>query len=225
MTPALQLIATCAYYSRLGGLIASITLLLSACALPDKPRAATSYDFGPGSATGATPTPVSTSTLSTLPAIVLLEVESTPALDGNALLYRLAYADAQALLPYAQARWSMPPAQLLKKEARARLGADRPILSPGETVAGSAAPWQLRLELEEFSQVFDAPAASSGLVRLRVSVTQPSPQGERLIGQRWVTAQRPAATPDAPAGVRALSAASQAALDEIGVWLRQLRER
>lgn len=198
-----------------------MVLLITGCALPDKPRTTTAYDFGPGSSVAAAPSAASPAP--SLPAIVLLEVEATPALDGQALLYRLAYADAQALLPYAQARWSMPPAQLLKKEARARLGAARPILAAGESVAGNPAPWQLRLELEEFSQVFEAPAASNGLVRLRASVTQPSPQGERLIGQRWVTAQRPAATADAPGGVRALSAATQAALDEIDAWLRQLR--
>lgn len=222
MTLATQSIASYAHFSRLGGLFLLTVVLLTGCALPDKPRPTTSYDFGPASSVAAT-APAVASPAPSLPAIVLLEVEASPALDGQALLYRLAYADAQALLPYAQARWSMPPAQLLKKEARARLGAARPILSLGESVAGNPAPWQLRLELEEFSQVFEAPAASNGLVRLRVSVTQPSPQGERLIGQRWVTAQRPAATADAPGGVRALAAATQAALDEIDAWLRQLR--
>ena len=198
-------------------------LLLTGCALPDKPRPATSYDFGPGSAASTASTvPTAANAAQALPALVLLEVEATPALDGQALLYRLAYADAQALLPYAQARWSMPPAQLLKQAARARLGAARPILAAGESAPGNPTPWQLRLELEEFSQIFDAPASSHALVRLRVNVTQVSPQGERLVGQRWVTAQRPAATADAPGGVRALSAATQAALEEIDAWLRQL---
>ncbi len=196
----------------------STVLVLSACALPDKPRPSTSYDFGPGAAL-ATPA----NTAQNLPALVLLEVEFSAALDGTALLYRLAYADAQALHPYAQARWSMPPAQLLRQQARTQLAATRPILATGESLAGAAAPWQVRLELEEFSQVFETPTASSGLVRLRASVSQPSPQGDRLIGQRWITAQRPAPSADAPGGVRALSAATQAAVGELGAWLGQLR--
>lgn len=198
--------------------IAALCLVLTACALPDKPRPSTSYDFGPGT---AIQTPASTA--QNLPALVLLDVEFSAALDGTALLYRLAYADAQALHPYAQARWSMPPAQLLRQQARTQLAATRPVLSPGESVAGGAAPWQVRLELEEFSQVFETPTASSGLVRLRASVSQPTPQGERLIAQRWITAQRPAPSADAPGGVRALSAATQAAVAELGVWLGQLR--
>ena len=199
-------------------LLLSVFLLVTACALPDKPRPSTSYDFGPGA---ALPTPANTA--QNLPALVLLDVESGAALDGTALLYRLAYADAQALYPYAQARWSMPPAQLLRQQARAQLSANRPILVPGESLAGSAAPWTLRLELEEFSQVFESPAASSGVVRLRASVSQPSAQGERLLGQRSITVQRPAPSADAPGGVRALSAATQAAVAELGIWLGQLR--
>ena len=200
------------------GLLLSTLALVTACALPDKPRPSTSYDFGPGAAPETT-----AATTQNLPALVLLDVEFSPALDGAALLYRLAYADAQALHPYAQARWSMPPAQLLRQQARTQLGATRPILAAGETLAGSATPWTLRLELEEFSQVFQTPTASSGLVRLRASVSQPSPQGDRLIGQRWITVQRPAPTADAPGGVRALSAATQAAVAELGSWLVQLR--
>ena len=215
-------------------LLLSSSWLLTACgALPDKPRPSTSYDFGPGF--GAPNSPVvapvavpeasperTASAAPGLPALVLLEVESSPALDGNALLYRLAYADAQALHPYAQARWSMPPAQLLRQQVRAQLGAMRPLLLAGETVVGAAQPWNLRLELEEFSQVFESASASSGLVRLRASVTQSSAQGERLLGQRGFSVQRPAPSPDAPGGVRALSAATQSAVAELAAWLAQL---
>ncbi len=212
-------------------LFLSSTWLLTACGvLPDKPRPATSYDFGPGF--GVPTVLISASEVSPerpaspapgLPALVLLEVESTAALDSNALLYRLAYADAQALHPYAQARWSMPPAQLLRQQVRTQLGAIRPLLLAGESVVGAAAPWNLRLELEEFSQVFETASASSGLVRLRASVTQSSAQGERLLGQRGFSVQRPAPSPDAPGGVRALSAATQGAVTELAAWLAQLR--
>ncbi len=218
MKKTIKTIAACADYTKLRHLFLSSILVLTACALPDKPRPATSYDFGLGAALESV-----AATTQNLPALVLLDVEFSPALDGTALLYRLAYADAQALHPYAQARWSMPPAQLLRQQARTQLGATRPILAAGETLAGSATPWTLRVELEEFSQVFATPTASSGLVRLRASVSQPSPQGDRLIGQRWITVQRPAPTADAPGGVRALSAATQAAVAELGSWLGQLR--
>lgn len=218
MKKTIKTIATKADYTELKRLFLLSMLVLTACALPDKPRPSTRYDFGPGAVLEAP-----ANTRQNLPALVLQDVEFSAALDGTALLYRLAYADAQALHPYAQARWSMPPAQLLRQQARTQLGATRSILAPGETLAGSAAPWSLRLELEEFSQVFETPTASSGLVRLRASVSQPSAQGDRLIGQRWITVQRPAPSADAPGGVRALSAATQAAVAELGSWLGQLR--
>lgn len=215
-------IANFAYSLSASCLFLSSILCLSACGvLPDKPRPSTSYDFGPGPGDLVAPL-TATSAAPSLPALVLLEVEASPALDGNALLYRLVYADAQALHPYAQARWSMPPAQLLRQQVRAQLGALRPLLLAGESVAGAAQPWNLRLELEEFSQVFETASSSSGLVRLRASVTQSSAQGERLLGQRGFSVQRPAPSPDAPGGVRALSAATQAAVAELAAWLAQL---
>jgi cholesterol transport system auxiliary component len=218
MKNTIKNIASKVCFSRLRPLFLLSMVALTACALPEKPRPSTSYDFGPGAVPATT-----AGTTQSLPALVLFDIEYSPALDSTALLYRLAYADAQALSPYAQARWSMPPAQLLRQQVRAQLGATRPILAPGETLAGNAAPWSVRLELEEFSQVFESPSVSSGLVRLRASVSQPSAQGDRLLGQRWITVQRPAPTADAPGGVRALSAATQAAVAELGSWLGQLR--
>ena len=48
-------------------------------------------------------------------------------------------------------------------------------------------------------------------------------QAHRLLGQRVLVAQRPAATADAPGGVRALTEATDAAIDELAQWLTQLR--
>ncbi len=195
---------------------------LAACALPDKPVRPQTYDFGPGAISAAAP-----ANLAALPTLMLAEVDTSPALDGNALLYRLAYADPQVLRPYAQARWSMPPAQLVRQRLSSQLGARRAVLGPGDaalaTPPGAAPVWVLRTELEEFSQLFDSPASSSALVRLRATVTQASPLGDRLLGQRSFVVQRPAPAQDAAGGVRALAAATDAAVADIEQWLLQLR--
>jgi cholesterol transport system auxiliary component len=81
----------------------------------------------------------------------------------------------------------------------------------------------LTIELEEFSQVFSAPADSHGLLRLRATLVQAAPGGERLLGQRVLQLQQPAASPDAPGGVRALAGASDAAVAELVQWLQTLR--
>ena len=81
------------------------------------------------------------------------------------------------------------------------------------------------MELEEFSHVFSAPDTSVGLIRLRVTLLEVTTAGEKLLGQRNVVVQRPAPSPDAAGGVRALTAATDAAIEEIDQWLQQTPAR
>ncbi|PKO41457.1 MAG: hypothetical protein CVU30_14285 [Betaproteobacteria bacterium HGW-Betaproteobacteria-3] len=228
------------------GLFALIFVLLTGCALPQPPARPTVYDFGPGPTT----MPATTPTTHRLPPIALAEVSASPALEGTAVLYRLAYADAFELRPYAQARWSMAPAQLLHQRLRDGLGqrrtvldadgasvlpaaaqaplapsaavpADPPAAVPGAPVA-PVAPRVLRVTLEEFSHLFETPERSVGLVRLRATVLEATPGGERLLAQRSVIVQRPATQASAPGGVRALAAATDAAVAELALWLAQM---
>jgi len=195
----------------------ALPLLLLACllpgcsSLPSAPVRPAVYDFGPGALT----TPATTRPA--LPPIVLQEVEAPPALDSAAVLYRLAYSDAQQLRPYAQARWSMPPAQLVRQRLRESLSLKRAVVNPGE----SSVPLALRVELQEFSQLFDTTQNSSGLVRLRATLIEAKGGADRLVAQQVFVVQRPAASADAPGGVRALTAATDAAVEETGAWLQQ----
>lgn len=189
----------------------------SGCALVDKPSRQMVYDFGPGAADARVATAAES-----LGVLALSEVEADSALDDKAVLYRLIYADVQQLLPYAQARWSMAPAQLVRQRLREVLGLRRTVLNPGDgNVTGSKPVMVLRVQLEEFSQLFDAPGRSFGLVRLRATLVQASPGGDKLLGQRSFAVQRPAPSPDARGGVRALTAATNTAVEEIEQWLMQ----
>lgn len=186
--------------------------LMSACAsFPTAPVRPTIYDFGPG----ALSAPLTANPA--LPPIVLQEVVALPALETAAVLYRLAYSDVQELRPYAQARWSMPPAQLVRERLRESLSAKRAVLNPGE----SAVLLTLRVELQEFSQLFETAQNSNGLVRLRATLIEAKDGADRLVAQKVFVAQRPAASADAPGGVRALRAATEAAVEEINAWLQQ----
>lgn len=200
--------------------------LLSGCALPDKPTRATMYDFGPGpllTQPGARQAP--------LPSLAIDNIATSGgALDNMAVLYRLGYADAQQLRPYSQARWSMPPAQLVRQRLREQLSQRRAVFNARESVAlnrsqNAVLPLLLRLELEEFSQLFTAPDASVGLIRLRATLLEVTPAGEKLLGQRNVVVQRPATSADAAGGVRALTAATDAAIEELDQWLQQAPAR
>lgn len=189
---------------------------LTGCALPDKAARPMSYDFGPGPLT----TPPS-DRRAPLPPLVLAEVQAGPALGSPAMLYRLLYADAQQLQPYALARWSMPPAELLRQRLADTLGQRRALLGPGDGASTSTGMTTLRLTLEEFSQLFDSPQQSRGLLRLRATLSQAGPGGEQLLAQRSVIVQRPAPSADAAGGARALSAATDAAAEELVAWLAQ----
>ena len=189
---------------------------LTGCALPDKAARPMSYDFGPGPLT----TPPS-DRRAPLPPLVLAEVQAGPALGSPAMLYRLLYADAKQLQPYALARWSMPPAELLRQRLADTLGQRRALLGPGDGASTSTGMTTLRLTLEEFSQLFDSPQQSRGLLRLRATVSQAGPGGEQLLAQRSIIVQRPAPSADAAGGVRALSAATDAAAEELVAWLAQ----
>jgi len=188
-------------------------LLLSACALPERAPAPLRYDFGPAAAAGtaAEGAPAARPLLA-------LRVQASAALEGTAMLYRLGYADAQQLRAYAQSRWAMAPAELLQQRLRAGLARHYTLLPPGESGVRL-----LYIELEEFSQQFTAPAESHGLLRLRASVVQRTAGGDQLLAQRDLQLQQPAASADAAGGVRALAAASDAAVAELVQWLQALR--
>lgn len=193
---------------------------LAACsALPDKPVREIMYDFGP-----ALPPAASAAAPQATP-LVLPDLEVSASLETSALLYRLGYADANQLRPYAFARWSAPPGQLVQQRLREVLGRSRPVLDSSAAASlarrGGATPPMLRIELEEFSHLFDSATESRGVLRLRCTLLESSAAGERLVAQRSFTVHRPAPAPDAAGGVRALAAATDAAAQEIAAWLQQ----
>jgi len=200
-----------------------LALLLAGCgALPDKPARATLYDFGPGiAASAATGQPPAAA----LPTLALAEIESNTRLDGTQILYRLGYADANELRPYGQSRWSLPPAQLLRQRLRDALAERRTVLGPEEsaTIARTEGrvPDTLRISLDEFSHYFESAGSSVGLVRLRATLIRGGAGGDRVLGQRTFTVRRPAPSADAPGGVKALAAATDAAVSDVVQWVDQ----
>ncbi len=213
----MTLIADYAYSTRAKALFGLVFLSLAACApLQPQPRAVV-FDFGPGATTAAP-----SNRMANLPTLVLPEVEASAALDSTAVLYRLGYSDAQQLRPYAQARWSMAPAQLVRQRLREQLGQRRAVLQAAQGMATAKPALTLHLELDEFSHWFETPERSSGLVRLRATLAQPEAGGERLLAQRSFVVQRAASSADAAGGVRALTAATDALIGEIEQWVGQV---
>lgn len=201
--------------------MAAAAALAGCSALPDKPSRPVSYDFGSGIAA-----PPATGVATPLPPIALSDVDTAGVADTAAVTYRLLYTDAQQLRPYAQSRWALPPAQLVRQRVRERLGQRRPILDADDVLSQKriegSLPQILRLQLEEFSQVFASPGQSEGVLRLRATLVDNTQMGESFVGQRLFVLRRPAPTADAAGGVQALAAATDAAASEIEAWLASL---
>lgn len=199
---------------------------LAACsALPTPPQAMVRYDLG---APPALQAPVQGAALMPL---ALTDMQAPLQADGNlAVRYRLAYADAQVLHAYTQARWSLPPSQLVQQRLREHLGqGHRTVLSAEAglippSVQGRQVP-VLRLALEEFSQVFTSAEQSVGWVRVRATLVNPAPQGDVLLAQRLFEARLPAAASSAAAGVQALTQGVNDVGLQLNQWLQTLNQR
>lgn len=192
----------------------SVFLALAGCAvpLPDKPVRPQPYDLGPALPLAANAAPSG-------PALALDSVESSAAIDGTHIIYRLVHRDGGVQpRPYASARWTMSPPQLLTQRLREAFSATRPVVEAGAGLA----PLELRAELDEFAHLFSAPDASEGVVRLRVTAVAPGAKAQRLVGQRTFEVRRPAASADAAGGVAALRAATDEAVQQVVAWVNAL---
>jgi cholesterol transport system auxiliary component len=164
------------------------------------------YDFG------ALPEASGTPSVHLPPAIRLSPVAAPPALSSDAFQYRLRYADDHQLHVYASSRWTEPPPQLLTARLRDQIGRQGHVLDSSD--GGPTVP-VLKVELDEFSQVFDKPGESQGVIRLRATLLR----GSTLIAQQSFVAAAPAASADAAGGAHALSLASDAAIGQLLAWL------
>ncbi|QTX20765.1 ABC-type transport auxiliary lipoprotein family protein [Comamonas aquatica] len=203
---------------------AAVVWLAGCSTLPRPPQAVTRYDLGAPAALAAPPAVA-------LPAVALGPVQAPLLSDGSTLVhYRLAYADAQVLRAYTQARWSVPPAQMVQQRLREHLTqGGRVVLSaaPGEappSVQGRQVP-VLRLALEEFSHVFTSAQDSVGWVRVRATLVDPAPQGDVLLAQRVLEVRQPASAPNAAAGVQALAQGVDVLGGALTQWLQTVSKR
>ena len=203
---------------------AAVVWLAGCSSLPRPPQAVTRYDLGTPAALAAPPAVA-------LPAVALGPVQAPLLSDGSTLVhYRLAYADAQVLRAYTQARWSVPPAQMVQQRLREHLTqGGRVVLSaaPGEalpSVQGRRVP-VLRLALEEFSHVFTTAQDSVGWVRVRATLVDPAPQGDVLLAQRVLEVRQPASAPNAAAGVQALAQGVDVLGGTLTQWLQTVSNR
>jgi cholesterol transport system auxiliary component len=188
-------------------LLLTLALLASCSMAPQSRDGMANYDFGLA-ATDKEAAP-------RLQHDLVVAAVSAPAwMDNSGINYRLAYQDAARPQPYAQSRWVMPPAALLGLRLRAGIAraSKAAVFTPADSVR---VDYTLRVELDEFSQVFDTADKSRAVLRLRASLIR----NRAIVAQQSFSIEKPAATPNAEGGVRALVAASDEAGDRLIDWL------
>lgn len=190
--------------------LAALVLSLSACA--GRPAQSTLFDFGP-----LPSTPAAAGTAAPLPAIIVADIEAPAWLDGQAMYYRLAYANRLQPKPYAGSRWAMPPSALLAQRLKARIAQSGGMVA--SAVDGAANLPVLRIEVDDFIQSFSAPGNSEAHVAVRASLFN----GRTLVSQTTLSRRLPAASADAEGGAAALAAASDALIADLIAWLAQAR--
>jgi len=150
---------------------------------------------------------------------LLLEEATSPVwLDSKAIQYRLAYLDPTQSYNYANNRWAAAPATLLTHRIRNRIAAvtNDKIVSTSD---GTRADFTLRLELEEFSQIFDAVDKSHVVIRLRASLIHRSSRSIRA--QRNFSMEQATPTANAAGAVQALTESSDKLIENLIDWLAE----
>ena len=187
-------------------ILAAMLLALAACGIAPPVRDIAAYDFGP-----AAP---AESERGIAFNVTVADIAAPSWMDTTSIYYRLAYADASRPLPYANSRWVMALAALLTQRLRAglRRASKADISAPSD---GVRTEYLLRMDLEEFSQVFDTPEKSRGVLRLQARLLR---AGE-VVASRNFALEQPATGANADGGVRALSAAGDELGRRLAEWL------
>ncbi|AKU11939.1 putative lipoprotein [Azoarcus sp. CIB] len=123
--------------------------------------------------------------------------------------YRLDYRQPAQRQVFAESRWAAPPSEMLQRRLLQAL------LAPSATSGGC----RLRLEVDEFTQAFEAPAASTAVIVARAEVLPP--RGENALARRMFELREPASSADAKGGVTAFRKAGERLTTEIAGWMAE----
>ena len=180
----------------MGRILAMVAaIMLSACAGGRPAEEVAYYDLSAAEAGVAT-----------LPFLRTVEVAAPSWLDSGALQYRLNYRNASQRQVYIRSRWVAAPAELLEQFLKRSLLGD-----------ASRGQCRLRLELDEFQQVFDTPEASRGVIEVRASLYGGA--GRTQMARQNFHLSHPAASADARGGMAALGAAASDLSRQLRAWL------
>jgi cholesterol transport system auxiliary component len=193
------------YVGKVGAMAVAVVtaLLLSACVNSTARQGEVAYyDLGTGAKVKGTQ------------ALMLraIDVQSPSWLGTAAMQYRFAYGDASRRQTYVESRWAATPGELLEVALRRRIA-----VGESDIVAAGC---RLRIDVDEFVQVFDAPDASRAVIEARVSLL--AAKSDQLLARRSISLSHPALTADARGGVAAFSELTGEISRDVAFWLLKI---
>jgi cholesterol transport system auxiliary component len=174
---------------------ASAAFLLAACVGNVRQHEIASYDFGAVAIAWQTPG---------IP-VTAIDVAAPSWLAGSGMHYRLLYADGQRRMTYTESRWAAAPAELLAQALRRQ---------PASGESGC----RLKLDIDEFAQIFETPQSSRLQLDVRASLLPA--RGNGVLAHK-AFAVSAAAGADARQGAAAAATAAKSLGAELNAWLRQ----
>ncbi|HET6632260.1 MAG TPA: ABC-type transport auxiliary lipoprotein family protein [Rhodanobacteraceae bacterium] len=192
------------------------TALLAGCAGGPKPVFPHHYTLAGPAGAGAETHAASPAAAGAILQITRISVPQW--LQGTALYYRLDYRHDGRVSAYARSDWVAPPASLLERVIQHQLaaaGAWRAVLEPG---SAAIADYDLQIQLNDFSQSFDGPSTSSGVLDAVATLVDNHDGGVAAQKHFHLEARAPSA--DAAGGVKALSDASHRFAAQLQAWLQ-----
>lgn len=178
-----------------------VSLLLAGCLTSGKRgsvAAPSVYDLGAGLSKKDAAVPLT---------VTAIEVRAPLWLDTMGIDYRLLYLEPERLREYSLARWAGPPTLLIQQ----RLSQQLSLLPPGQGRANCV----LRIELNEFAQLFDTPAHSRGVLQARVQLLD---KARIAIADRDFFIEVPAESADSRGAVKALNSAVEHLAADLLLW-------
>ena len=182
-------------------LVAGAIIVITGCSgLVSRPAPYVTYDLGIAAADGEAPRLAPAS----------LDVRAPSWLASSAMQYRLDYRQPASRDSYAESRWAGHPSEML-----------RHVLN-GELQVGLASAYgcRLRLELEEFTQVFESEERAHALVAVQARLI--APREELTLATHRFAIRTPANAPDARGGVDAHRSGVRVLAEALRNWLDAL---
>lgn len=195
-------------------LILSVNLLTGCVAINKSQSPISTYDFGMHHAQPNKPP--QQQPLQHRKSLLIADATAPSWLDNHAIHYRLLYHNPTQSYTYASSRWIAAPAALLTQQIRNRIVAstNEQVIKDNST---AKADYALHIELEEFTQLFDAADASHIVIGLRASLVERNTR--KLLAQKDLSITGKTPTADAAGAVFALSSASNQLINELIDWL------